>query len=97
MGRTVWKGISGNQRACESSAPKKETRNGRLTKDEELVNRNISTDKVIVESFFWKTVWTIEGLSEKYRWSENIYDDKLFYCFAITTALDLWHSLREED
>lgn len=45
--------------------PKKEPRNGRLIIEGELVNRNISTETVSVDTFLWEAVWTVKGFPGK--------------------------------
>ena len=68
-----------------------------LSVDEEEGNKELSSDRVIVENFFGRLNGLWEVTSRKYRWAEEIYDPILHLCVALTNIHIFWHPLRDQD
>ena len=69
-------------RICLLHPPKKPP-GGSLTAGQELTNKIISKDRILVENYFGRmsTLWII--MSSKYKWSEGKYDLILRCCVAL--------------
>ncbi|KAJ8577028.1 hypothetical protein ON010_g2179 [Phytophthora cinnamomi] len=68
-----------------------------LTVEEEAVNHDISSDRVVVENYFGRlcTLWSL--CSDKYRWQEVKYEVFFRACVALTNVHVRDHPLRAED
>ncbi|KAE8966539.1 hypothetical protein PR001_g28375 [Phytophthora rubi] len=68
-----------------------------LTLEEDNTNREISSDRIIVENYFGRlcTLWALA--SDKYRWKENKYEMYFRACVALTNVQVRVHPLRADD
>ena len=55
-----------------------------LSVDDEKENKELSSDRVIVENFFRRMNGLWEVTYRKYRWAEEIYNPILHLCVALT-------------
>ncbi|KAH7474463.1 uncharacterized protein KRP23_8594 [Phytophthora ramorum] len=82
----------GDQKRCIH--PKK----GRnLSRADQQFNDEVSSDRVIVENFFGRlcTLWRV--CADKYRWSEDLYDDIFQICVGLTNFHIECNPLREHN
>jgi hypothetical protein len=68
-----------------------------LTPDERAANDAISSDRVIVENYFGRLcgLWCI--CADKFRWSEELYDDIFHVCASLTNYHITMHPLRDDN
>ncbi|KAH9092352.1 hypothetical protein LEN26_018454 [Aphanomyces euteiches] len=91
------KGYQGAQNTCRSIIPTRATQSNRMSLQIEQTNERISSDRIIVEKWFGRhcTLWAI--CSEKFKWSNSLYDP-IFKACASLTNYQIWLSpLRDED
>ena len=93
----VDKGYQGSQERVRAIHPRRKPRNGALTLEEKATNKDISSDRIIAENWFGRhcTLWTIG--SNKWRWSECLYDPFFKFCGALTNRHISLHPLRAGD
>ena len=77
--------------------PKKKKPHKMLSVNEEEGNKELSSNRVIVEKFFGRMKGLWEVTSRKYRRAEELYDHILHLCVALTNVHFFWHSLRDQD
>ena len=65
--------------------------------DELRTNRNISSDRIIVENYFGRMCCLWAVMANKWRWDEGQYDKPFKLCMALTNLHIKWHPLRDED
>ncbi|ETW04038.1 hypothetical protein H310_04424 [Aphanomyces invadans] len=77
--------------------PKKAKPNQDLSMEEERENRDISSDRIIVENYFGRlcNLWRV--CSDKFRWDEGLYDTIFRVCLSLTNANIMIHPLRDDD
>ena len=68
-----------------------------LSVDDEQDNKDISSDRVIVENYFGRMTTLWEITSRKYRWVEELYDPIVHLCVALTNIHIFRHPLRDTD
>jgi len=91
------KGYQGIAEHIRSITPKKRPPNGGLTLAQTRNNRNISSDRIIVENFFGRLSQLWGVCSRKFTLSEVKYDTVLSLCVSLTNFhIDL-HPLRATD
>jgi hypothetical protein len=66
-----------------------------LSADAERRNKNISTDRIIVENYFGRLCGLWRICADKYRWSEDLYDDIFHVCASLTNFHIAFHPLRD--
>ena len=68
-----------------------------LTPNELHYNKNVSSDRIIVENYFGRllTLWSV--LSHKWKWSEDLYDSVLNICVGLTNVHIKMNPLRHSD
>jgi hypothetical protein len=96
-GILVDKGYQGLQDVIRAIHPICKKPNARLSQADITFNRNVSTDRIIVENFFGRLCSLWEVCSRKYRWSEALYDRIFITCVALTNFHIQKHPLRNED
>lgn len=67
-----------------------------LTTNERKTNDNISSDRVIVENYFGRLCGLWRICADKFRWSEELYDDIFHVCASLTNFHITMHPLRED-
>ena len=93
----VDKEYQGALEICRAIHPKKKPQNGRLTIDEEQFNRQVSSDRIIVENYLGRlcSMWGV--MDRKWKWAEDNYDDVFRLCLGLTNLHIHRKPLREED
>ncbi|RHY20158.1 hypothetical protein DYB32_010215 [Aphanomyces invadans] len=93
----VDKGYQGLQEKFRAIHPTKSSGNASLPTETVIENRNISSDRIIVENFFGRlcSIWRV--CADKYRWSEDLYDTIMRCCVALTNCHIETLALRAED
>lgn len=91
------KGYQGTSEYVRSLIPHKKPRNGILSFDNRMKNKNISSDRIIVENFFGRftTLWNVMG--SKFRWDLRFYDLIFQLCVALTNFNIRSNPLRQSD
>jgi hypothetical protein len=89
-----YQGLAGEMRVV---IPTRRRPSTPLTVDQEAINHDISSDRVVVENFFGRlcTLWSL--CSDKYRWQEVRYETFFRACLALTDLHVRDHPLRAED
>ena len=77
---TTWavladKGYQGIREFMRGIHPLKKPINGVLSVVDVAFNRQVSSDRIIVENYFGRMCTLCTVLSSKWRWAENLYDD----------------------
>ncbi|KAL4130024.1 hypothetical protein PRIC2_006030 [Phytophthora ramorum] len=77
--------------------PKRYLPTAPLTLKEETTNRNITSDRIVVENYFGRlcTLWAL--CSDKYRWKEERYEMYFRACVALTNVQVRSDPLRAAD
>lgn len=80
------KGYQGAHEMLRCITPYKKPANGVLSAAQERFNKDLSSDRIIVENYFGRlqSLWGI--MSIKYRWNEGFYDTITALCVALTNA-----------
>jgi hypothetical protein len=91
------KGYQGLQEVIRAIHPIKKKSNIRLTLSEKTFNREVSSDRIIVENYFGRLTMLWEICSRKYRWQEDMYDVIFSMAVALTNFHISKHPLRLED
>jgi len=91
------KGYQGTQDVIRGIHPIRKKPNARLSQADVTFNRNVSSDRIIVENYFGRLCSLWEICSRKYRWSEALYDPIFKLCVALTNYHIEKHPLRNED
>ena len=91
------KGYQGAAYELHVLCPKKEKPHRMLSVDDEEGHRGLSSDRFIVENYFWRMTGLWEVTSRKYRWAEDLYDPIVHACVALTNIHIFWHPLRDQD
>lgn len=91
------KGYQGVMECVRGIHPKKKPQHGNLNLDDERRNKDISSDRILVENYFGRlcNLWNI--LSAKYKWSGQLYDHIFCLCLGLTNSHIKIHPLRRED
>ena len=91
------KGYQGLQELLRTIHPIRKPPRGVLSISDEAFNRNVSSDRIIVENFFGRlgSLWAL--FSTKWRWSNNLYDDFFQAGVALTNFHIKSHPLRAQD
>jgi len=91
------KGYQGSREMFRALTPYKKPPRGVLTADQESYNKNLSSDRILVENYFGRmlSLWNI--MAAKYRWGEELYDPITTWCVALTNYIVRDHPLRQED
>ncbi|RHY20761.1 hypothetical protein DYB32_009959 [Aphanomyces invadans] len=91
------KGYQGVQHVSRAILPARASRNHRLTASQESTNQRIATDRIIVENWFGRnyTLWGI--VSDKYNWSNDLYDPIFRLCAGLTNYHIRFTPLRTEE
>lgn len=91
------KGYQGLLEVVRAVHPKKKPPRRILSSQELRDNGKISHDRSLVENWFGRQcqLWTV--LSSKFRWKEDIYDDLIWICGALTNFHIRQYPLREDD
>jgi len=91
------KGYQGLSDSFRVVHPKRRCPTMPLTVEEEATNRNISSDRIIVENYFGRlcTLWAL--CSDKYRWQEAKYEMYFRACVALTNMQVRAHPLCADD
>lgn len=93
----VDKGYQGIKEFLRGIHPIKKPIGRCLTASENRYNRDISSDRIIVENFFGRLMSLWGVLSHKWRWSEEHYDMVLYSCVALTNLHIRYNPLRARD
>ena len=74
---------------------RKKTIRGFSSREDEIFNRKLSSDRIIVENYFDRLgkLWGILGT--KFRWSENLFDTIFAIGIALTNYHVTMHKLRD--
>lgn len=91
------KAYQGVDEEIRSLVPKKKPKNGSLTSQERIKNREISHDRIIIENFFGRMKSLYGVMSRKWRWDESSYDIIVRLCVSLTNIHINWHPLRADD
>ena len=91
------KGYQGDADELRVLCPKKKKPHRMLSVDDEEGNRELSSDRFIVENYFGRMNGLWEVTSRKYRWAEELYDPIVHACVALTNIHIFWHPLRDQD
>ena len=91
------KGYQGAADELRVLCPKKKKPRKMLSVDDDNGNRELSSDRVIVENYFGRMTGLWEITSRKYRWAEELYDPIAHACVALTNIHIFWHPLRDQD
>ncbi len=91
------KGYQSASEVLRAIIPKKKPLRGILGKDDERFNKQLSSDRIIVENYFDQLgqLWAI--LSSKFVWSEKIYDGLFSLGGCFTNFHISIHKLRDGD
>lgn len=91
------KGYQGSAQLLRVIHPKKKPPRGSLSDSDKEFNRNVSSDRIIVENFFGRmcSLWGL--MSHKYRWNEDRYDLFFSACVAFTNVHVRYNPLRSSD
>ena len=91
------KGYQGAADVIRAIMPKKKTKGRSLSHDDQRINRKITSDRIIVETFFGRlsTLWAV--MVNKWRWDEKQYDKIFRLCLSLTNLHVKSHPLRDED
>lgn len=76
--------------------PKKKPSHHSLNAEENIRNRNISSDRITLEEFFGSFCSSWALFSVKYRWAERNYEE-LFFAMVLTNLHIKWNPFRERD
>ena len=91
------KGYQGAADELRVLCPKKKKPHRMLSFDNEEGNRELSSDRVVVENYFGRMTRLWEVKSCKYRWAEELYDPIVQACVVLTNIYMFWHPLRDQD
>jgi len=91
------KGYQGSREMFRALTPHKKPPRGVLSAEQESYNKNLSSDRILVENYFGRmlSLWNI--MAAKYRWGEELYDPITTWCVALTNYIVRDHPLRQED
>ena len=88
------KGYQGSAEFCRSIIPTKKPIKSSLSAAEKLRNKNVSSDRIIVENYFGRKVSLWGLMARKYRWDEGKYDLFASFCTSLTNFHIHLHPLR---
>ena len=88
------KGYQGSVVFCRIIHPINKRANSNLTNEQKQINRNITSDRIIVENYFERKVALWGLMAHKYRWNEGDYDIFSEFCTALTNLHIHKHPLR---
>ena len=91
------KGYQGPQDRVRAIHPTRKLRKGNLTQEQITNNKDISSDRIIVENWFGRLCVLRNICASKWKWSENIYDPFFKLCAAMTNYHVRLHPLRASD
>lgn len=91
------KGYQGILEILRGIHPVKRPPRGVLSISDETFNRQVSSDRIIVENFFGRLCGLWSLMSSKWRWSQTLYDDFFRAATALTNFHIKSHPLRAED
>lgn len=91
------KGYQGLLELLRAIHPIKKPPRGALSVSDEMFNRKVSSDRIIVENYFGRLcgLWTL--FSSKWRWNEGLYDDFFRAAIGLTNLHIKSNPLRQED
>ena len=90
----VDKGYQGSAEFCRTIHPIKKKARSNLTSEQKQINKNIASDRIIVENYFGRKVSLWGLMAHKYRWNEGDYDMYSEFCTALTNFHIHKHPLR---
>ncbi len=93
----VDKGYQGAAEEIRAIVPKKKTIRGFSSREDEIFNRKLSSDRIIVENYFGRLGKLLGILGTKFRWSESLFDTIFAIGIALTNYHVTMHKLRDLD
>eukprot|EP00171_Calliarthron_tuberculosum_P021823 IDg21823t1 len=78
------KGYQGAQEMIRCVIPFKKPARGVLSADQEKFNRDLSSDRILVENYFGRMLSLWNVMSQKWTWSETLYDTVVCMCVGLT-------------
>lgn len=89
-------GYTGLEASFRKILPDKEPANGCLTSQQNVCNKKISSDRVLIEKYFGR-LCTFPLFGSKWRWDEHRNYRFLPFGVAFTNAHVVWNPLRRSD
>ena len=91
------KGYQSASEALRAITPKKKPHLGIICRDDDVFNKNLSSDRILVENFFGRLCQLWSVLSTKFVWSETMYDTIFSLGIFFTNFHISIHRLRDAD
>ena len=91
------KGYQGAADTLRAITPRKKPVRGMLSREDEVFNKKLSSDRILVENYFGRLgqLWGLLG--KKYVWSEKLFDTVFSLGVAFTNFHISMHKLRDVD
>jgi len=91
------KGYQGAQEFLRVIHPKRKPKMRALSRQDELFNKTVASDRIIVENYFGRMCQLWNTCSSKFNWNETLYDTIMMVCVSLTNYHIMISPLRESN